>query len=140
MYLIDVVDARKRCKPCIELARAPRKTLIAYWFNDLTLRCSVMSAREMKGKYTVFMFVDTAPGRDKAVLEEILEYDEVLEAHLISGQYDLLAVLEVDLHGKPIFSTVQEVAHKAIEKIRKITGVRDTNTIVPFSSVTKRSD
>ena len=98
-----------------------------------------MSAREMKGKYTVFMFVDTAPGRDKAVLEEILEYDEVLEAHLISGQYDLLAVLEVDLRGKPIFSTVQEVAHKAIEKIRKISGVRDTNTIVPFFSVTKRS-
>jgi len=94
----------------------------------------------MKGKYTVLMFVDTAPGKDKAVLEEIMKYDEVLEAHLISGQYDLLAVLEIDLHGKAIFTTVQEVAHKAIGKIRKISGVRDTNTIVPFFSVTKRAE
>ncbi len=93
----------------------------------------------MKGKYTVFMFVDTAPGKDDAVLEEILEEEEVVEAHLISGQYDILAVLEIDLHGKPVFSTVQEVAQKSIRKIRKISGVRDTNTIVPFFSVTKRT-
>ena len=79
-----------------------------------------MSAREMKGKYTVFIFIDTFPGKDKAVLEEIMEYKEVAEAHLISGQYDLLAVLEINLHGKPVFTTVQEVAHKSIRKIRKL--------------------
>jgi len=98
-----------------------------------------MSIREMKGEYRVFMFVDTAPGKDKAALEGILEHEEVMEAHLISGQYDLLVVLEINLHGKPVFTTVQEVAHNSIEKIRKINGVRDTNTIVPFFSVTKRA-
>jgi len=99
-----------------------------------------MSTREMKGKFSVFMFVDTAPGKDKAVLEGILKHEQVVEAHLISGQYDLLLVLEIDLHGKPVFSTVQEVAHESIEKIRKISGVRDTNTIVPFFSLTKRAE
>jgi DNA-binding Lrp family transcriptional regulator len=99
-----------------------------------------MSTHEMKGKYTVFMFVDTAPGKDEAVLEEILEHEEVIEAHIISGQYDILVVLEIGLHGKPIFSTVKEIAQKSIRKIRKISGVRDTNTIVPFFSVTKRAD
>lgn len=86
----------------------------------------------MRGKHTVFVFVDAAPGKDEAVLEEILEHEEVIEAHLISGQYDILAVLEIDLHGKPVFSTVQEVAQKSIRKIRKISGVRDTNTIALF--------
>ena len=99
-----------------------------------------MSVREMKGKFTVFMFIDTSPGKDRTVLKRILEFDEVVEAHLISCQYYLLVVLEIDLHGKPVFTTVQEVAHNSIEKIRNINGVRDTNTIVPFSSVTKRAE
>jgi len=98
-----------------------------------------MSAREMKGKYTVFVFVDTIPGKDRTVLEKLLKYDEIVEVHLISGQYDLLAVLEIELHGKAIFTTVQEVTQKLIEKIRNLSGVRDTNTIVPFFSVTKRA-
>jgi len=98
-----------------------------------------MSAREMKGKYTVFVFVDTIPGKDRTVLEKLLKYDEIVEGHLISGQYDLLAVLEIELHGKAIFTTVQEVTQKLIEKIRNLSGVRDTNTIVPFFSVTKRA-
>jgi DNA-binding Lrp family transcriptional regulator len=99
-----------------------------------------MSTSKTKGKYTVFVFVDFATGKDKAVLEEILDHEEVVEAHLISGQYDLLLVLEIELCGKPIFSTVQEVAYESIGKIRKISGVRDTNTIVPFFSVTKRAE
>jgi len=98
-----------------------------------------LSAREMKGKYTAFIFVDTSPGKEKKVLEEVMKYEEVVEAHLVSGQYDLLVVLEIELHGKAIFTTVQDVAHESIVKIRKISGVRDTNTIVPFFSVTKRA-
>lgn len=98
-----------------------------------------MSARRMKGEYTVFVLVDTAPGEEKAVMENLLEHDEVVEVHVISGEYDLLAVLEINLHGKPIFTSVQDLAHKSIEKIRDLSGVRDTTTIVPFYSVTKRA-
>ena len=73
-------------------------------------------------------------------MHALLEYDEVIEVHLISGQYDLVAVLEIDLHGKAIFTSVQELAQKSIERIRDLSGVRDTNTIVPFFSVTKRAE
>ena len=99
-----------------------------------------MSAHEMKGKYTILIFVDTTPGKDKTVLEKLLKYDEVVEVHTISGQYDLLAVLELNLRGQPIFTSVRELANKLIGKIRKLSGVRDTNTIVPFFSVTKRAE
>jgi DNA-binding Lrp family transcriptional regulator len=78
--------------------------------------------------------------RRKRKMHALLEYDEVIEVHLISGQYDLVAVLEIDLHGKAIFTSVQELAQKSIERIRDLSGVRDTNTIVPFFSVTKRAE
>ena len=65
-------------------------------------------------------------------MHALLEYDEVIEVHLISGQYDLLAVLKIALHGKAIFTSVQELAQKSIERIRDLSGVRDTNTIVPY--------
>ena len=56
-----------------------------------------MGVREMKGKHVAFVFVDVAPGRDKKVLDKLMKYDEVVEAHLIAGQYDILAVLELEL-------------------------------------------
>jgi len=92
----------------------------------------------MKGSYHVFVFVDTDPHLDEKVEERLLGFDEVVEVHFISGQYDLLAVVEINLMGKPIFSTVQEVSQQVIQKIRRIRGVRDTSSIVPFLSFSKR--
>ena len=96
-----------------------------------------MNAREMKGKYTIFVLVNTVSGEDDAVVERLLSIDEVIEVHVISGQYDLLAVLELDLR-RLYFTDVKELAQKLVRKIRKLSGVRDTNTIVPFLSLTKR--
>ena len=95
---------------------------------------------EMKGTYRIFVLVDTAPGKDKTVEKKLLEYNEVIEVHYISGQYDLFAVLEIVLLGKSIFTSVQELAQRLVQKIRKIDGVRDTNTIVPFLSLTRREN
>ena len=93
----------------------------------------------MKGKHVAFVLVDVAPGRDKKVLEKIMKYDEVVEAHLIAGEYDILAVLELELYGAEIFTSPQEaVSDFVIEKVRKLRDVRDTNTIYPTYSVTKR--
>ena len=95
-------------------------------------------ASQMKGVYHVFVFVDTDADADERVEERLLEFDEVVEVHYISGQYDILAVVEIDLHGKAIFSTVQDVAQQVIQKIRRIHGVRDTNSMVPFVSFAKK--
>lgn len=98
-----------------------------------------MSARKMKDRKRAFVFVDVAPGKEQKVLEKLLKYDEVMEAHIITGQYDLLAVLEIQLHGFGIAS-VQEVAMKAVEKIRKLRDVQDTSTIIPLTSITKLAE
>jgi len=100
-----------------------------------------MSTDEMKGRHKAFVFVDVAPGKDKKVLEKLLKYDEVIEAYLIPGQYDVLVVLEFELYGREIFASAQEtIAKFVIEKIRKLRDVRDTNTIYPTFSVTKRTE
>lgn len=90
------------------------------------------------GKRNIYVLIDTElKAREEEVMEELLKFKEVTEVHVISGQYDLLAVAEIDLHGTPIFSTVQELSQKLVRKIRQVSGIRDTNTIVPFTSATR---
>jgi len=97
-----------------------------------------MNAQEMRGRHRAFVFIDVAPGRDKAVLKKLLKYDEVVEAHLIAGEYDVLAVLEFELYGREVFASAQEIISDfVIEKIRRLRDVRDTNTIYPTFSMIK---
>lgn len=101
----------------------------------------MLSIEVMKGRHRAFVFVDVAPGKDKKVLEKLLKFNEVIEAHLITGQYDVLAVLEFELYGREVFASFQETATKfVVEKIRKLRAVQDTNTIIPSFSVTKRAE
>ncbi len=94
--------------------------------------------REMKGSYRAFVRVGTYPGQDEEVVKHLLKFKEILEVHFISGEYDILAVVEVSLHGKSIFTPIQDITQFIIQKIRKINGVRITNTMLPLRSLTKR--
>jgi DNA-binding Lrp family transcriptional regulator len=94
--------------------------------------------REMKGSYRAFVRLGTVPGQDEDVVKRLLKFKEVLEVHFISGDYDLLAVVEVSLHGKTIFTPIQEITQFIIQKIRKVDGIRVTNTILPLRSLTKQ--
>lgn len=98
-----------------------------------------MSTHEMKGRIRAFVYIDVTPGKEKNFLENLMKHDEVLEAHLISGQYDVFAVLEFEIYGKGLFTSAHEIITKfMIEKIRKLNDVRDTNTVIPTFSLTKR--
>jgi DNA-binding Lrp family transcriptional regulator len=98
-----------------------------------------MCAQVMKGKRRAFIFIDVAPGKEKAFVEKLMRYNEVIEAHLIAGQYDVFAVLEFEMYGRGVFWSAQEFISKfVLEKIRKLKDVRDTNTLLPTFSVIKR--
>ena len=97
-------------------------------------------AKEMAGVYHIFIFIDTDPGKDVKVEERLLKIEEIIEVHYVSGQYDILALADINLRGKAIFSTVQELSQDLIQKIRKIPGVRDTNSMVPFRSLVKKHE
>ena len=98
-----------------------------------------MSTHVMRETRRAFVFIEVQPGKEENVLKTLLKYDEVIEAHYIAGEYDILVLLEIDLHGKGIIFSDQEIISKfVIEKIRKLDAVQDTNTVIPTYSVTKR--
>ena len=94
-----------------------------------------MSFQEMKHSNRVFIYLDVESGEERKILVQLMNHDEVLEGHLITGQFDILAVLEVE---RAILETPQEKVLQIVEKIRKLRGVKDTNTVMPAFSVTKR--
>jgi DNA-binding Lrp family transcriptional regulator len=97
-----------------------------------------MSTHEMKGKRRAFVFIAIAPGSEEAFVERLMRYDEVLEAHFMVGEYDVLAVLEFEVYGQAFLWSFQEiVSNFVLDKIRRLRGVRDTNTIIPTRSITK---
>ena len=98
----------------------------------------MIGAKVMRGKCRVFVFIDVTPGKDRKVAEKLLKYNEVVEVHMITGEYDILAVLEFELYGKLIFTSFQEKASKfVLDRIRKLGCVRDTNTIIPSLSLSR---
>jgi DNA-binding Lrp family transcriptional regulator len=99
----------------------------------------MLSIHELKDKCRAFIFIDVAPGKERNVVNKLMKHKEVMEAHLVTGQHDILVVCECDIHGHPLFTTPQQLVHNfIIEKIRNIREVRDTNTIVPVQSLTKK--
>lgn len=73
--------------------------------------------------------------REKDVMEELLKMEEVVEAHMITGEYDIMAVVQV----KRIFlqADYDNVFNSAIAKVEGAKYVLDTNTVVGMASKTK---
>ena len=82
-----------------------------------------------------FVLLKARPGREKHIMMEVLKINEVTEAHLITGSYDVLAVLEV---RRPLLYPhyPEVIAGIVTDKIRKIRDVQDTETIIPDLSRT----
>jgi len=76
-----------------------------------------------------FVLLKVRPSRERHSMMEVLKINEVTEAHLITGSYDVLAVLEVRRVLYPHYPKV--IADIVTDRIRKIRDVQDTETIVP---------
>jgi DNA-binding Lrp family transcriptional regulator len=95
-------------------------------------------AKPMKQYTRAFMMIQVEPMREKDVMEALLKMDEVLEVHMITGEYDVLAVVQV----KRLFleADYNNVFESAIAKVEGIKYVVDTNTIIGMASKTKFED
>lgn len=94
-----------------------------------------MSAEEMKRKARAFVLIETKPGKEKEIMEKLLQFDEVKEAHIYSGEMDIIAVLETE--REIIVPSSKKIADIVIDKIQRIAGVQDTETLIPTYSKTK---
>jgi len=94
-----------------------------------------MPTLEMKRKARAFVLIETTPGMEKKVMEDVLKLDEVKEAHIYSGEMDIIVVLEVE--REIVVPGSQKISDLVIDKIQHIDGVQDTETLIPTYSKTK---
>ena len=82
---------------------------------------------ELKDRFMViktkaFVLINTDAGLEKLVHEEIKSLEGVQAVYDLYGEYDLMAVVEQD--------TDKDVAEVVSWELRKIKGIRSTNTMV----------
>ena len=82
-----------------------------------------------------FVLIKTAPGHERDVVDDLMKIKEVQEAHVIPGEWDILAV--VSAQKEVILTSDQKVYALVMDKIVKIKHVQDTNTMVSQFSKTK---
>jgi DNA-binding Lrp family transcriptional regulator len=92
----------------------------------------------MKQYTRAFILIQCEPMREKDVMEELLKLDEVIEAHMITGEYDVIAVVQVKRHF--LEADYDNVFNSAIAKIEGTKFVVDTNTVIGMASKTKIFD
>jgi DNA-binding Lrp family transcriptional regulator len=92
----------------------------------------------MKEFSRAFLLIQTAPKKEREVMERLLKFEEVVEAHMITGTYDVLAVVQV----KRMFLEPgdENIINFVIEKVEGTEDVIDTNTIIATASKTKFAD
>jgi DNA-binding Lrp family transcriptional regulator len=98
-----------------------------------------LSQPEPMKQYTrAFILIQTEPMREKDVIEELMKMDEVIEAHMITGEYDAIAVVQVKRYF--LEADYDNVFNSAIAKVEGTKYVVDTNTIIGMASKTKISE
>lgn len=69
-----------------------------------------------------FIMAKVESTKSRSILEEIRSLDEVEEAYLIYGAYDLLI--------KCVFKTPEKLSSFVVNELRKVDGIKDTITNV----------
>ncbi|WP_135536224.1 MULTISPECIES: Lrp/AsnC family transcriptional regulator [Halostella] len=69
-----------------------------------------------------FIMVKTAAGKSEDLLSSIRGLEQVVEAHIVAGDYDIISEVDVD--------EVYDVLHTTSAGIRGLDGVADTKTYI----------
>jgi DNA-binding Lrp family transcriptional regulator len=82
-----------------------------------------------------FVLLQVDAGSAKGVADRLLDFDEVKEVHIITGEWDVLAVIEAE--RQIVAPTDEAVLRVVLDKIDKVPHVRRSNTIIPSFSKSK---
>jgi DNA-binding Lrp family transcriptional regulator len=92
---------------------------------------------EMKRHVRAFIYLATNLGKEVEVAEALWKLEEVKEVHIIPGRHDILAVVEVSRHLLEPDS--QSIYWFILDRIREISGIADTETLIPIVSMSRWS-
>ncbi len=73
-----------------------------------------------------FVLIVTLPGKERDVYRQLMEVPEIKDLHLLFGEYDLIAKVQVEGYNA--------ISNVVVNSIRSVDGVEDTITMmeVPF--------
>jgi len=71
---------------------------------------------------SAFVLINAEVGSEEQVVKKLRETDNVKEAHLVYGVYDLIAKVEAEAMDK-----LKDVI---AQKVRRVTGIRSTLTLL----------
>jgi anthranilate phosphoribosyltransferase len=77
-------------------------------------------------KYTAFVLMKISVGKLPEVSKELLAIEEIKDLYMVTGEFDLLAVLEVDKY--------EQLGEIIVEKIHKIKNIERTQTLMAFKT------
>lgn len=82
-----------------------------------------------------YVLINTTVGREKEIMNGLEELSGVKQVHLLAGEYDVLAELELHVKLDPIhlYNTDEEIMTLVTEKIRKVPGITGTRTVIPVA-------
>jgi len=69
-----------------------------------------------------FIMVKTAAGKSADLQNQIRQMEEVLDAHVVAGQYDII----VEAEGDEVYTVIHTVA----TELHELDGVMDTRTYI----------
>ncbi len=91
---------------------------------------------EMKRTASAFLHISVETGKEDRIMEKLFAYKEVEEVHFVPGDFDIIMKIAVDLDL--IESESEVIGHFIQSKVRRLSGVVRTKTIIPISSRQKR--
>ena len=85
-----------------------------------------------------FIFIVAKTGMEKNLADALFKIPEILETHLIVGDYDVLAIIGAE-DDVPARFPAEKMISVLTEKIRTMDCVNDTSTIMSVQSQIKKS-
>ena len=78
-----------------------------------------------------FVFLNVEVKKLNDIVEELIEFKEIKEVHIVTGAKDLLAVIVAEV--SPVRQS-EEIIDFVVNKIGKLKGIIGTDTIIPTKS------
>jgi len=70
----------------------------------------------------VYMLANVLPGKDRDIRDTLRGINGVVNADVVTGQFDIIAVLEAN--------DINEIFTRILKKVRKIRGITRTETFI----------
>jgi DNA-binding Lrp family transcriptional regulator len=104
-------------------------------FRSAMLEKQTPEYPEMQRTITAFILIDTDATAESSLSDRLFAIDEVREVHAVHGSIDLL--VKVVLQRDFLTSDAETIAEFLDQKIRKIEGIKRTQTMIPGRSLVK---